>query len=727
MSCYQIPLIICFVRSGLNPYKLCKIFSKRMIFHFFVTLFSGSLITDLSNVNVDLDESIKKADTYLENTNSVKNDCFDRSVINKIDDTQQNFNTHSMSTEDFMKDIENDAKERTERKKQNKEKATVLKEKGNVYFKEKHYKEAIDCYTIAINLISDEVIFYSNRAQAYIKMKKYELALKDCEIALKIDKTFTKIYVHKGRALTGLNKFEEAKSVFNEALKIDKKQSKLLQEYLCDVEKAEEMAFKVEKVNNMMKIGNTKMNQIIDFVSRLRKGDSYNINDTLTKLNALIVDDEHRCCFRVLNGFNMFSENPKLNRQLQMDSEDFELITCIIALLSNVAAGNEENSILVCNVLGISHAAVKCLDVENTLESKFESIQMFYRLSQFNKSREMVVKDANMEILLQQSLYLISRGGDMAIVTMGMVNNLSLDNNFTKRFEEKLSKDFIPGILKMMELLSLPYDDEPNTITFLPVMSSSISTVANLFRKKELRKMASTDDKFWITSCKLLMKYMEHLEVENKCDIVLSTLGMLMNLSADKVTLNEATIADWITLFSSIFSCCRADIVERGCGVLNHILGHNQGMLKIIVNRRVYLEFFSILKGDNANAKKYIIKCLALCTDTYDAVLRDLYKENVLQSLLKMLESTEQMVVGNTALCLTHCSRNDIVTDLIQSNLIKILLSLSTNEKFSKQVRHNCARAVGKFTLADSRYLQQVRDLHGLEILHEVMKENKLI
>lgn len=74
------------------------------------------------------------------------------------------------------------------------------------------------------------------------------------------------------------------------------------------------------------------------------------------------------------------------------------MCSCMIFYCFNILNFLEENSVLVCNVLGVLHAAVKCLDVENTLESKFESIQMFYRLSQFHKSREMIVKDANMEM-----------------------------------------------------------------------------------------------------------------------------------------------------------------------------------------------------------------------------------------------------------------------------------------------------------------------------------------
>ena len=64
-----------------------------------------------------------------------------------------------------MESIERDAKERAQRKKHNMEIAIKWKEKGNKYFKVDDFSEAINCYTEAINLVRDEVTFYTNRAQ----------------------------------------------------------------------------------------------------------------------------------------------------------------------------------------------------------------------------------------------------------------------------------------------------------------------------------------------------------------------------------------------------------------------------------------------------------------------------------------------------------------------------------------------------------------------------------
>ncbi|KAL9669113.1 hypothetical protein QQ045_006655 [Rhodiola kirilowii] len=49
--------------------------------------------------------------------------------------------------------------------------AASEKEQGNEYFKQKKYKEAIDCYSRSIGL-SPTAVAYANRAMAYLQIKK---------------------------------------------------------------------------------------------------------------------------------------------------------------------------------------------------------------------------------------------------------------------------------------------------------------------------------------------------------------------------------------------------------------------------------------------------------------------------------------------------------------------------------------------------------------------------
>ncbi|EEF49966.1 heat shock protein 70 (HSP70)-interacting protein, putative [Ricinus communis] len=50
--------------------------------------------------------------------------------------------------------------------------ATSEKELGNEYFKQKKFKEAIECYSRSIAL-SPSAVAYANRAMAYLKIRKF--------------------------------------------------------------------------------------------------------------------------------------------------------------------------------------------------------------------------------------------------------------------------------------------------------------------------------------------------------------------------------------------------------------------------------------------------------------------------------------------------------------------------------------------------------------------------
>lgn len=64
-----------------------------------------------------------------------------------------------------MKYVEQDSKQRTIRRNENIKSSLVWKEKGNTSFKTGDYTDAVECYTKAISLAPDQVVYYSNRAQ----------------------------------------------------------------------------------------------------------------------------------------------------------------------------------------------------------------------------------------------------------------------------------------------------------------------------------------------------------------------------------------------------------------------------------------------------------------------------------------------------------------------------------------------------------------------------------
>ena len=92
----------------------------------------------------------------------------------------------------------------------NKKAALAKKDEGNVFFSNQEYEKAIELYTEAIKLKSDEAVFFSNRSICYFKTEAYGFAVEDASKAIELDTTFHKGYYRRATANMALGKFKEA-------------------------------------------------------------------------------------------------------------------------------------------------------------------------------------------------------------------------------------------------------------------------------------------------------------------------------------------------------------------------------------------------------------------------------------------------------------------------------------------------------------------------------------
>ncbi|GAB2281865.1 hypothetical protein Dimus_016427 [Dionaea muscipula] len=111
--------------------------------------------------------------------------------------------------------------------------AIELKEKGNEYFKmgKKHYSDAIDCYTRAINqqVLSekDSSVLFSNRAHVNLLLRNNRRALEDAQQAIKLLPTNVKAFYRAAKASLSLDLLREAKSYCEEGLEISAENEEL--------------------------------------------------------------------------------------------------------------------------------------------------------------------------------------------------------------------------------------------------------------------------------------------------------------------------------------------------------------------------------------------------------------------------------------------------------------------------------------------------------------------
>ncbi|XP_070559588.1 RNA polymerase II-associated protein 3-like [Ptychodera flava] len=115
-------------------------------------------------------------------------------------------------------ETDSEAEMEAERKRQE---AALEKDRGNAFFKQGKYQEAVQCYTTGIECDPYSAILPANRAMAYLKMKKYENAETDCTTALSIDYTYVKAYHRRGTARIELDRLEDAKKDFEQVLNLE--------------------------------------------------------------------------------------------------------------------------------------------------------------------------------------------------------------------------------------------------------------------------------------------------------------------------------------------------------------------------------------------------------------------------------------------------------------------------------------------------------------------------
>ncbi|CAO3609831.1 unnamed protein product [Cunninghamella blakesleeana] len=101
------------------------------------------------------------------------------------------------------------------------QRALEAKEKGNHYFQQRQYHEAIKCYTEAIDLDPTNATYFVNRAMAEIKLNRFLQAEKDCSNCLLLQPNHVKALWRRGIARNSLGRPNEARQDFELALKIE--------------------------------------------------------------------------------------------------------------------------------------------------------------------------------------------------------------------------------------------------------------------------------------------------------------------------------------------------------------------------------------------------------------------------------------------------------------------------------------------------------------------------
>lgn len=95
-----------------------------------------------------------------------------------------------------------------------------LKNKGNDFYRNGRYNEAIAVYKECIDLCPENAIAHANRAMCFLKLQKFIECELDCTQCLKFDSNFIKAYLRRGIARKELKKYKLALQDFVKVLQL---------------------------------------------------------------------------------------------------------------------------------------------------------------------------------------------------------------------------------------------------------------------------------------------------------------------------------------------------------------------------------------------------------------------------------------------------------------------------------------------------------------------------
>jgi len=139
---------------------------------------------------------------------------------------------HDPQNEPMKKALEDSTREDNERKSakaagrdhvdsESAKKAADLKQKGNDALANKDFKKAIEYYSLACNIDTENAVIFSNRSAAYANLGMWSEAWADAQRATFLDPKYGKGWQRKGLASHKLGKYSDAKLAYNRAIDLD--------------------------------------------------------------------------------------------------------------------------------------------------------------------------------------------------------------------------------------------------------------------------------------------------------------------------------------------------------------------------------------------------------------------------------------------------------------------------------------------------------------------------
>ncbi|KAF1444756.1 Tetratricopeptide repeat protein 12, partial [Spheniscus mendiculus] len=620
----------------------------------------------------------------------------------------------------FLAILEKDAKERAKRRKRNEHLANALKEKGNDAFRKGDYVVAIQRYTEGLEKLKDKQELYTNRAQAYLKMHKYEKAIGDCEWALKCNERCIKAYFLMGKAHLALRHYSESRQCYEKILQIDPQKESLIKDCMNEVNLEEKRMKDEERAMKEVQSGKLAALSIKELLQKLDRPDQNILYYTggIRLLTGAVKDRTEQTLFRTNNGFSILKDNEIVRRGFcgeQKSTAEVDLSVSLLFLWQAVCAGNEENQRLLLTHPDVNAQLPKLLS-SGVSEIQKETLALISLYSENENGRRLLVRHQDLTKWLQILMTFVNSTDARASSAMNILSDLTEEERFKTQCRVTLSTDVLPLFAQLLvRKISVSVFLVYFCVTRLMSPLSSFTAI--------IRMQMAECKECWQACLKLVDECFD-VSVPKYQECLFAVLGLMMNLLLESNAIIQYFAVDISGRCMSLLRVKDGRIVTRAIGVLSRILPASSSAVEEVVKGGVVKKMIKFLKAGGQITSNYGIKTLSICTRTNRQAQEDLVKSDKRFSvLLKLLDSENEMIVGNAAFCLGQCLVvPGAATSLLNSNVVMILLKHAGGDATRTSVQENAAIALGKLCVAEPRHIFQLRKLNGLAILNSAVK-----
>uniref|UniRef100_A0A8C0FBU9 Tetratricopeptide repeat protein 12 n=1 Tax=Bubo bubo TaxID=30461 RepID=A0A8C0FBU9_BUBBB len=604
-------------------------------------------------------------------------------------------NAEAVNADGFLAILEKDAKERAKRRKRNEHLANALKEKGNDAFRKGDYDIAIQRYTEGLEKLKDKQELYTNRAQAYLKMHEYEKAIGDCEWALKCSEKCIKAYFLMGKAHLALKHYSESKQCYEKILQIDPQKESLFEDCMKEVNLEEKRMKDEERAMKEVQSGKLAALSIKELLQKLDRPDQNILYYTggIRLLTGAVKDCTEQTLFRTNNGFSILNDNKVVRGGFcaeRKNTAEVDLSVSLLFLWQAVCAGNEENLRLLLTQPDVNAQLPKLLS-SGVSEIQKETLALISLYSENENGRRLLVRHQDLTNWLQILMTFVNSTDARASSAMNILSGLTEEERFRTQCRVMLSTGVLPLFTQLLTSAKLVNQ---------AALACCIGIMGNLCADVVIRMQMAECKECW-QACLKLVDECFGVGAPKYQECLFAVLGLMMNL------LLESNV-----------------IIQRAIGVLSRILPASSSAVEEVVKGGVVKKVVKFLKAAGQITSNYGIKTLSICTRSNRQAQEDLVKSDKRFSvLLKLLDSENEMIVGNAAFCLGQCLVvPGAATSLLNSNVVMILLKHAGGDATRTLVQENAAIALGKLCVAEPRHIFQLRRLNGLAILNSSMK-----